>query len=184
MAEGVNYCQIAKIKIKPNFCEPVVLSDQNVHPAVPERRSCFWTINICRTSQSTAKTKDHILQWEWSNGLAFVGGGMLYENKSIKIPKEGFYFVYSQVSLKIPSNFGEHFVSQIVRVNSNYGDPEILFSGKAVKNGQQTIYLAGLLHLIRGDQLKVNVTAVDQVDIRSNDKTFFGAFWVMDKPRH
>ncbi|CAI9604187.1 unnamed protein product [Staurois parvus] len=131
-------------------------------------------------SQYNAKPKDTFLQWESNFGLAYVKDDMQYADKSIHIPKNGYYFVYSQVSLKIPSNFGDHFVSQIIRLNENYGAPEVLFSGKIRKDGQQTIYLAGLLQLNKNDWLKVNVTAVDQVDISSDDKTFFGAFWVMD----
>nr|DBA21684.1 TPA: hypothetical protein GDO54_018286 [Pyxicephalus adspersus] len=135
--------------------------------------------HLTATSQSTLRARDNVLQWESTNGLAYVEDGMQYENKSLQIPKQGYYFVYSQVSLKIPPNFGDHFKSQIIRVNDNYGEPEVLLSGKAIKNGQHTIYLAGLLRLTRGDRLKVDVTAVDQVDISSEDKTFFGAFWVM-----
>ncbi|XP_077323803.1 tumor necrosis factor ligand superfamily member 15 isoform X2 [Lithobates pipiens] len=131
-------------------------------------------------SQLNAEPKDTFLQWESNSGLAFVKDGMKYENKSIHIPKRGYYFVYAQVSLKIPQSFEHHFVSEIIKVNDNYGDPEVLFSGKIPKNSQQTIYLAGLLELTRGDRLKVNVSSVDHIDISLEHKTYFGAFWVMD----
>lgn len=152
---------------------PQMSGQQNLKDAQPKA-------HLTGTRQLHAVPKDTCLQWESDAGLAFVKDDMKYENKSIHIPKDGYYFIYAQVSLKIPHSFKHVFVSEIIKVNDNYGDPEVLFSGKALENGQQTIYLAGLLQLQKSDRLKVNVSSVHHVDISSEHKTFFGVFWVMD----
>ncbi|XP_040178687.1 tumor necrosis factor ligand superfamily member 15 [Rana temporaria] len=126
-----------------------------------------------------AEPNDTFLHWQSSIGLAFVKDGMKYENKSIHIKKNGYYFVYAQVSLKTPHESNKDpFELKIIKENNNYPEAEVLFIGKIHKNGQQT-YLAGLVNLRNGDRLKVNVSFIDQVDIYSEHKTFFGAFWVM-----
>ncbi|XP_068105816.1 tumor necrosis factor ligand superfamily member 15 [Hyperolius riggenbachi] len=134
--------------------------------------------HLTGTIQSIENAKDYVLQWESRLGLAFAEDGMQYANKSILITKEGYYFVYSQVSLKTHSGFGNGFTSQIIKVNENYPTPEILFSAKILVGGHQPLYMGGLIHLTKRDQLQVTVSAVEHVDISSNHKTFFGAFWI------
>ncbi|KAM5146144.1 tumor necrosis factor ligand superfamily member 15 [Mantella aurantiaca] len=149
---------------------------QNLNKTVKKPRA-----HLRATNQSTTKTKDTYLLWESQNGLAFAKDGMKFDNQSIQIPSMGYYFVYCQVSLKFSSSSKDnYFEARIVKVNGNYPAPEDLFKGKVHRDTQNTIYMAGLLFLIRGDKLKVNVTDVNQVDNSSEHTTYFGAFWVMD----
>ncbi|XP_073495826.1 tumor necrosis factor ligand superfamily member 15 [Phyllobates terribilis] len=138
--------------------------------------------HLTGTRQSNASAKD--LQWEAALGLAYLENGMIYSNKSIIIPKEGFYFVYSQLSFRPPSNtcVDDKSISQsIMKANSNYPEPETILSGISfcIKDSKkyQPIYLGGLLHLTKGDQLKVYISPGTPLDT-SEHKTFFGAFLV------
>ncbi|XP_040261970.1 tumor necrosis factor ligand superfamily member 15 isoform X1 [Bufo bufo] len=125
------------------------------------------------------------LHWESKRGLAFLTGGMIYSNKSIVIPKEGYYFVYSQLSFRPAGSTcaDDTSISQsITRFNSNYPEPEIILSGISFCTKGSKIYqpisLGGLLHLKTGDQLKVDIRPVSPIDTSVNHKTFFGAFLV------
>ncbi|XP_075690345.1 tumor necrosis factor ligand superfamily member 15 [Rhinoderma darwinii] len=138
--------------------------------------------HLTGTKQNDA-TQD--LQWESKRGLAFLKNGMMYTNKSIVIPNEGYYFVYSQLSFRPPVTTcsDDKSISQsIMRSNSNYPEPEVILSGISFctegSKIYQPIYLGGLLHLKSGDRLKVNVSPITPVDTSVDHKTFFGAFLV------
>lgn len=139
--------------------------------------------HLTGTRQNDASAED--LHWESRRGLAFLKNGMKYSNKSIIIPKEGYYFVYSKLSFRPPDSacLDDKPVSQsIMRSNSNYPEPETILSGISfcTKGSKiyQPIYLGGLLHLKRGDELKVNVKPVTPIDSSVDHKTYFGAFLV------
>ncbi|XP_056395738.1 tumor necrosis factor ligand superfamily member 15 [Hyla sarda] len=139
--------------------------------------------HLTGTRQADSSAQD--LHWESELGLAFLQGGMKYSNKSIIIPIAGYYFVYCQLSFRPQAGTcaDEKSISQsITRSNSNYPDPEIILSGisfctKARKT-YQPIYLGGLLHLQKGDELKVKMQPITPVDTSFDHKTFFGAFLV------
>ncbi|KAM4695993.1 tumor necrosis factor ligand superfamily member 15 [Rhinophrynus dorsalis] len=132
------------------------------------------------TKQDNSSTKPQTLQWEDELGLAFTKDEMKYMNKSLCIPKTGYYFVYSQVTFRHDGN--ERDVSQtIVRVNANYPEEEVLLSGTKllyIKGSYTTIYLGAMLCLKAGDQLMVNATDIKLVVVNVEYRTFFGAFMV------
>ncbi|XP_066436929.1 tumor necrosis factor ligand superfamily member 15 [Eleutherodactylus coqui] len=137
------------------------------------------------TAKMPSSESPESLQWESKRGLAILINGMTYSDQSIVIPKEGYYFVYSQLTFR-PPNSGcsvDETISQIIsRSNFNYPEPETILSGISYCTNDggmyQPIYLAGLVHLKRGDKLKVKISPFTQVDASVDHKTFFGAFWV------
>ncbi|XP_077139583.1 tumor necrosis factor ligand superfamily member 15 isoform X1 [Ranitomeya variabilis] len=152
---------------------------QGTNPAFDKRPKAHLT----GTRQTDASAED--LQWEPALGLAFLRNGMIYSNKSIIIPEEGFYFVYSQLSFRPPSNtcLDDKTISQsIMKSNPNYPEPEIILSGISIctkgNKKYQPIYLGGLLHLYKNDRLKVHINPSTPLDISVEHKTFFGAFLV------
>ncbi|KAM3912046.1 tumor necrosis factor ligand superfamily member 15 [Leptodactylus fuscus] len=132
------------------------------------------------TKQTEASAQE--LQWEPERGLALLRNGMTYSNKSLIIPKDGYYFVYSQLYFRpAASTCNDTSISQsIIRSNANYPEPEIILSGISFCSKGSKIYhpitLVGLIELKKGDKLKVNMKPVTQVDTSFDHKSFFGAF--------
>ncbi|OCT65634.1 hypothetical protein XELAEV_18041874mg [Xenopus laevis] len=129
--------------------------------------------------------KVQALHWENRHGLAFTKYGMNYTNRSLEIPKTGFYFVYSQVTFRLTANTAEkrteHVSLTIKKITSKYPEPEELISGTKNVNereseGYRPIYLGALLLLEEKDQLIVEVSDIQMVDVTVEHKTFFGAF--------
>ncbi|OCT67192.1 hypothetical protein XELAEV_18038474mg [Xenopus laevis] len=132
-------------------------------------------------------SKVQTLQWENRHGLAFTEHGMHYTNQSLEIPKTGYYFVYSQVTFRLTANTAEkkgkieHVSLTIKKITSKYPEPEELISGAKNVNeyeseGYRPIYLGALLFLEEKDQLIVEVSDIQMVDVTVEHKTFFGAF--------
>ncbi|XP_073429241.1 tumor necrosis factor ligand superfamily member 15 [Dendrobates tinctorius] len=137
--------------------------------------------HLTGTRQTDVSAED--LQWEATRGLAFLRNGMIYSNKSIIIPEEGFYFVYSQLSFRPPSNvcIDDKTISQYIKkFNPNYPEPETILSGISFCTNKkyQPIYLGGLIHLYKNEQLKVHISPGTPLDTSVEHKTFFGAFLV------
>ncbi|XP_048414825.1 tumor necrosis factor ligand superfamily member 15-like isoform X3 [Stegostoma tigrinum] len=123
------------------------------------------------------------LQWEDKNGLAFTEGQLNYQNPALIIPRQGTYFVYSQVSFRSSSKVKNitHISHIITKLTSSYPEPTHLLSSTRSLHGNQnrwqvTIYLGAIFQLQRGDRLVVNVSNVNQVDFTNDHKTYFGAF--------
>ncbi|KAM8934208.1 tumor necrosis factor ligand superfamily member 15 [Pelodytes ibericus] len=149
--------------------------------------------NLWGTKQDYSNPKPEALQWEdtlqWedSRGLAFTKHGMSYNNRSLRIPKTGYYFIYSQVSFRVQmgSQDVKYFTLTIKRVNDNYPEPESLLSGTTShgkgSEERRPIYLGALLLMREGDMLMVEVSDIRLVDVTVDHKTFFGAFLVLPK---
>ncbi|XP_020387281.1 tumor necrosis factor ligand superfamily member 15-like [Rhincodon typus] len=123
------------------------------------------------------------LQWEDKNGLAFTEGQLSYQNPALIIPRQGTYFVYSQVSFRSSSRVKNitHISHIITKLTSSYPEPTHLLSSTRSLHGNQnrwqvTIYLGAIFQLQKGDRLVVNVSNVNQVDFTNDHKTYFGAF--------
>ncbi|KAM4019955.1 tumor necrosis factor ligand superfamily member 15 [Anomaloglossus baeobatrachus] len=155
---------------------------QGTKPDTDEKPKAHLTGRM-QTGQTDGSAQ--VLQWEAALGLAFLKNGMIYFNNSIIIPKEGFYFVYSQLSFRPSSSIcvDDKTISQsIMRSNANYPVPETILSGISfcTKDSKkyQPIYLGGLLQLRKGDHLKVHLRPGAPIDTSVDHKTFFGAFLV------
>ncbi|XP_029470430.1 tumor necrosis factor ligand superfamily member 15 [Rhinatrema bivittatum] len=133
------------------------------------------------------------VQWEDHRGLAFIKNGMKYENRSLKIPKSGDYYIYAQVTFRESAvacteayvekkNKKLDYITQvIIRFTASYPEPELLVSGSKtlceMKNDWYTsIYLGGVFNMEQGDRLMVNVSDITRVDVTQEQKTYFGAF--------
>ncbi|XP_053329729.1 tumor necrosis factor ligand superfamily member 15 [Spea bombifrons] len=133
-------------------------------------------------TKQDSNSKVDTLKWEDSRGLAFTKHGMTYNNRSLHIPKTGYYFLYSQVSFRADGLRKLEYVKQtILKTSANYPVPESLLTGtRSLKDSDeyQTIYLGGLFYLRAREMLKVNVSHIQLVDVRVDDRTFFGAYLV------
>ncbi|KAG8554202.1 hypothetical protein GDO81_003712 [Engystomops pustulosus] len=134
------------------------------------------------TVTSQNDTSSQVLQWESKLGLAFLKNGMIYSNKSIIVPDNGDYFVYSQLSFRPPCTGGTSISQSILKYTPRYPEPDTLLSGISFctkdKGINPPIYLGGLFELEKGDKLMVHLNHVDMIDISVEHKTFFGAFLV------
>ncbi|XP_059494159.1 tumor necrosis factor ligand superfamily member 15-like isoform X2 [Stegostoma tigrinum] len=99
------------------------------------------------------------LQWEDKNGLAFTEGQLNYQNPALIIPRQGTYFVYSQVSFRSSSKVKNitHISHIITKLTSSYPEPTHLLSSTRSLHGNQnrwqvTIYLGAIFQLQRGDR--------------------------------
>ncbi|KAE8583669.1 hypothetical protein XENTR_v10020616 [Xenopus tropicalis] len=166
-----------KIKCHPQINKDV---DSNIYMAKPRA-------HLTGKKQYSYVSKDQALQWENSNGLAFTNNGMNYTNEGLEIPKTGYYFVYSQVTFRLPTYTAgkksktEHVSLTVKKITSKYPEPEKLISGAKNVNeneseGYRPIYLGALLLLEAKDQLIVEVSDIQLVDVTVEHKTFFGAF--------
>nr|AAI16496.1 Tumor necrosis factor b (TNF superfamily, member 2) [Danio rerio]AAI64826.1 Tnfb protein [Danio rerio] len=128
------------------------------------------------------------LKWVGGVDQAFQQGGLRLENNEIIIPKDGLYFVYSQVSYETlcvedVEGDGQKYLSHTI---NRYTDAvrekmPLQYSANSVcqsldgKTSYSTIYLGAVFDLFGDDRLSTHTTRVG--DIENNyAKTFFGVF--------
>nr|XP_023688066.1 CD40 ligand-like [Paramormyrops kingsleyae] len=127
-----------------------------------------------------------ILNWDNINGPAIQQGMMGYVDGEIVIPREGLYFVYSQVYFQILSSeqeresqqFGQH----LYRRRGSSLKPVLLSRATVTKCWHSGHHFAlfsshqgALFHLQQGDTLSLRVLDIQSVRLQE-DTTFFGAF--------
>ncbi|XP_078082736.1 tumor necrosis factor ligand superfamily member 15-like [Mustelus asterias] len=137
------------------------------------------------TSSDKIDGEYYALQWEDKNGLAFTKGKLNYQDRALTIPKNGDYFVYSQVSFRgytrntVENN--THIIHMITKLTPSYPEPIKLLSSMRSIDGEKSpwhmaIYLGAIFHLEQNDRIIVNVSSVKQVDFTLSHKNYFGAF--------
>ncbi|XP_043914756.1 tumor necrosis factor ligand superfamily member 15 [Protopterus annectens] len=149
-------------------------------------------LTATKTNDYPSENWDPALEWEDKDGLAFTSG-MKYHNKALEIPKDGYYFVYSQVTFraveeinKSISKTNSPYATQIItKIKPSYPDPIKLLKGEtsipaSQQNWRQTVSLGAMFKLEEGDRLLVNVSNVSLVDYSNEYKTYFGAFLLPD----
>ncbi|XP_053551651.1 tumor necrosis factor ligand superfamily member 15 [Bombina bombina] len=149
--------------------------------------------HLTGTKQDYSSQQNQTLQWEHYRGLAFTEFGMEYSNRSLHIPKTGYYYIYAQVSFRSvgyecsandQKASRKKFISQMIaKINDNYPEPEVLLSGtkslcEKESEMHHPIYLGALLYMMEGDQIMVNVSDIKLVDVTVEHRTYFGAFLV------
>lgn len=127
-----------------------------------------------------------ILNWDNINGPAIQQGMMGYVDGEIVIPREGLYFVYSQVYFQILSSeqeretqqFGQH----LYRRTRSSLELVLLSRSTVTKCWHSGHHFAlfsshqgALFHLQKGDTLSLRVLNIQSVRLQE-DATFFGAF--------
>nr|QJU71387.1 TNF2 [Carassius cuvieri x Carassius auratus red var.] len=133
------------------------------------------------------------LDWKQNQDQAFVSGGLKLVDREVIIPKDGIYFVYSQVSFHISckadvteEHEGVHMSHAVLRFSESYASYKPLFS--AIRSAcvqaadtedlwYDTIYLGAAFNLRAGDKLRTDTTTELLPRVESeNGKTFFGVF--------
>ncbi|XP_059827039.1 lymphotoxin-alpha-like [Hypanus sabinus] len=130
------------------------------------------------------------LRWDFSKGTAYTN--MVYANGQLHIPRQGLYYVYSQVAFYLVceergtrgagDGGGTVLVHNIYRWSDTYPEPiPLLTATKSACGGHgdwhATISQGGLFFLRHTDRLFVAVNQPDMVQ-RQEQRTFFGAFMV------
>ena len=123
--------------------------------------------------------------------------GVAYHHGDVTVPKEGLYFIYSQVFFRSPQcnrsplygvDHGDSImVHSVYRHSRTYDHPDALMEGMKFQcsddNNRSRIiwygsnYQAGLFYLQAGDQLWVRVSDGSLIVARG-EKTYFGLFMV------
>lgn len=130
-----------------------------------------------------------ILKWVSGVDQSFAQGGLKLDNNKIRIPADGLYFVYSQVSYAIECNMDDDDATQkllshiIWRDTDAVGNPmplqssahSVCQSNKDGKTVYSTIYLGAVFKLMDGDKLSTTTTHVEDIE-EDYAKTFFGVF--------
>ncbi|XP_056126725.1 tumor necrosis factor b (TNF superfamily, member 2) [Rhinichthys klamathensis goyatoka] len=132
-----------------------------------------------------------LLKWVGGVDQSFAQGGLELVNNEIRIPADGLYFVYSQVSYAIKCNMDEddddaplNFLSHSIYRYTNAVGKEMPLQNSAHsvcqsnedgKTVYSTVYLGAVFQLMEGDMLSTKTTRV--VDVEDEyAKTFFGVF--------
>uniref|UniRef100_UPI0037E98A38 tumor necrosis factor b (TNF superfamily, member 2) n=1 Tax=Semicossyphus pulcher TaxID=241346 RepID=UPI0037E98A38 len=139
------------------------------------------------------------LEWRNGQGQAFAQGGFKLENNQIIIPQKGLFFVYSQVSFRVPCSDGDErrgagkgltpLSHRIWRYTDSIGSKVSLMN--AVRSACQStpqedsnhsgqgwynaIYLGAVFNLNKGDKLWTETNQLSALETEEG-KTFFGVF--------
>ncbi|XP_053138628.1 tumor necrosis factor ligand superfamily member 15 [Hemicordylus capensis] len=124
-----------------------------------------------------------ILKWRDLRRLE-DGNQMLYKNGFLVVPKDGEYFIYSQITFRRQQqnvNCTKHNVTAIKGVLSkrtgNYV-MELMSASNSItmaEYSKESIYLGSIVLLREGDELMVNVSHTEFVYPK---ESFFGAFFI------
>ncbi|RXM93399.1 Tumor necrosis factor ligand superfamily member 10 [Acipenser ruthenus] len=132
-------------------------------------------------------TGGHKLQWDNIEGMALQQGMMGYEDGEIVVPRDGVYFIYSQVYFRVgprgKDQQSQPFLQYIYRKTS-YQDPILLSKAVGTKcwdAGAEfdlfSSFQGALFQLAQGDRLFLKVTDISTVRL-NKESTYFGAFMV------
>ncbi|KAM4696205.1 tumor necrosis factor-like [Rhinophrynus dorsalis] len=131
----------------------------------------------------TGRQEGGKLLWENSDLNAIMDEEMSPKDNSLVIPREGLYFVYTNVAFTGPNcKHGKalQLSHTVNRMSDSIGDTiPILTSTKSVCEARsdstwfQPIYQGGLFHLEKGDVLSTETTHVDFLDI-GEGQIYFG----------
>ncbi|XP_078067704.1 tumor necrosis factor ligand superfamily member 10-like [Mustelus asterias] len=131
-----------------------------------------------------------VLYWNAGKGLAIRQGAIKYHRGEITIPKDGIYYIYSQVYFwHVQKPDGEDqqynlFLQYLYRMSMNYYEPILLTKAiftkcwsKDSKFDAYTSFQGALFELQQGDRLFIKVTNASAVNV-NEEATYFGAFLI------
>ncbi|KAK3609986.1 hypothetical protein CHS0354_032330 [Potamilus streckersoni] len=123
------------------------------------------------------------LTWQTEDGYgsAFTLGLTLTPASRLKVPKAGFYFIYSAITFKchLGSRPLTHMISRQNRGRPNAGVQPLLLSktSECGPDGFYTSFLASVLKLTSNDELSVNLTDFSLSNVyRASVSNYFGVY--------
>ncbi|XP_063289333.1 tumor necrosis factor-like [Pelobates fuscus] len=147
-----------------------------------EARAQTRVANKLAAHLTGVRSKNEI-SWKGESQNSFLENEMKLKNNALVIPKDGLYFVYTQVIFTGLSCVDTNAIQLTHKVNK-YSDSEgdsspILTSTKTACEVQSKsawfhpIYQGGIFQLDKGDVLSTSTTDIKYVDT-NNGKTYFG----------
>lgn len=131
-----------------------------------------------------------ILYWKDIKGFTVHQGAMKYHHIGITIPKDGIYYIYSQVhfqhvrKLDIQDQHYNLFLQYLYKMSTYYNGPILLTKAiftkcwsKEARFDIYTSFQGALFELQQGDKLFIEVTNANTMDI-NEESTYFGGFMV------
>ncbi|XP_065136146.1 tumor necrosis factor b (TNF superfamily, member 2) [Paramisgurnus dabryanus] len=195
----VSLCAVASVFIAWHFMEKrenVILSEKYISTPPSEHEVILQqiaertkaAIHLHGERGDSAKQE---IQWVTDVDQSFEQGGLKLTDNEIRIPADGLYFVYSQVSYAVKCSLDEddesvaqkYLSHTIMRFSDAMGQKmplqnsahSICKSGEDGKTMYRPIYLGAVFKLLEGDRLSTKTTNVDDVE-QDYAKTFFGVF--------
>lgn len=107
---------------------------------------------------------------------------MAYDGGKIIIQKEGYYSVYSKISVKVQNK--HLFRHEVVKVTPRYPNEIVLLRSKRFltkpADHSDTInsYLGGVFHLFENESIFVKVSTHTEVIVHQSADNYFGAYMV------
>uniref|UniRef100_A0A452IMG8 CD40 ligand n=1 Tax=Gopherus agassizii TaxID=38772 RepID=A0A452IMG8_9SAUR len=123
--------------------------------------------------------KVSVLQWQ-KTGYAPMSNLISYKGGTLKVEKEGLYYIYSQVSFCTKTAPGAPF-TVFIYLNLPSESDRLLLKGQDTHSSSsvycalQSTHLGGVFELRKGDMVFVNVTDSTQVNY-DHGNTYFGMF--------
>ncbi|XP_067903703.1 tumor necrosis factor ligand superfamily member 10-like [Heterodontus francisci] len=138
-----------------------------------------------------ARANGHdVLYWNDIKGSTVHQGAIKYHRGEITIPKDGIYYIYSQVyfwHIQKPDGEDQHYnlyLQYLYKMSMNYYEPILLTKAvftkcwsKESKFDVYTSFQGALFELQQGDKLFIKVTNASAVDVNEGS-TYFGAFMI------
>lgn len=133
------------------------------------------------------------------NGHAFVDGGMIFNqtDKSIRVPRCGYYHVFSQIyySINDPAVQGSTAVYHKLNFKRNcpgwpkYSSMSVIGKSTVTENGvSTTTYTSDIVRLCTGGKIWVEIpdgpSRVPCCPVGDDKSTFIGAYFVAEAPCH
>ncbi|XP_038569932.1 tumor necrosis factor ligand superfamily member 14-like [Micropterus salmoides] len=136
--------------------------------------------------------EQNVVQWVHEGGET-ITRNMDYNNGRLLVQKDGYYYLYSKVTLEISNTAMECSVFQhkVMKKTEAYGNPIELMRSKRVSCGTQrpssskpssvenlwNSFLAGIFHLQKGDKIFVRLDNIKKMHEGSTDN-LMGAFMI------
>lgn len=116
----------------------------------------------------------------WSENADPILYEMSYENRELKIQKEGYYYVYSKVFFSDNGIF-RHYIN--LHTNRYNGNITLLQARKYSlpnkdKKQESNSYLGGVFHLYSGDGIFVQVSDTTKIVRHRPFENIFGAYMI------
>lgn len=128
-------------------------------------------------------TSETYLQWESRDGHSFLRGGFSYSNGSLKVPKDGCYRVFLQITYESGSEshdgFNNRLANTVYIFRETYKEDWSLLSSvdtipHTSEEWSKTLYTAGLFLLEANSKLRVKSSHCHLI-AEKEYQVFFGA---------
>nr|XP_028571287.1 tumor necrosis factor ligand superfamily member 15 isoform X3 [Podarcis muralis] len=197
LAMPVIYLLGSSLRCKQDEMSPETLpifQKQEASPANYSESKPKIHLSAIKQNSSCANNVLPILEWTVRRNEQH--SPMKYFNGFLVIPKNGYYFVYTQVTFRCPDGTCENIeycgkkgvdvrnVMQVVSLKSpSYPAPRPIMKGESSIDNygkwKKTIYVGGIFQLWEDDTLMVNVSNPALVGFGGEgDITYFGAFLI------